>query len=56
VGADRRGQRERADRVFRDIHRADHILTGGTVLVHDGHAAGDDHVLRRHWTVVCTDR
>jgi hypothetical protein len=57
--ADACGERQRADRVFRDIHGAEHRHCSTTVIVDrhgSGNAAGDDDVLRRHWVVVCSDR
>ena len=55
----RGGQRERSDRVFRDIHGNEHTDSSHAVLV-DGHgrrhATGDHDLLRRHWIVVCSDR
>jgi hypothetical protein len=59
AGARRGGERERADRVFRDIHGAEFNRHPNTVLVdrHDGRdTTGDDDLLRRHWLVVCADR
>src|SRR5438034_11215543 len=59
-GAARRGSdRQRTVRLFRDIHGAEFQRHPTTVLVEcNGRrdATGDDDVLRRHWTVVCTDR
>jgi hypothetical protein len=52
------GERERAVRVFRDIHGAEYNRHPNTVLVdrHDRrHETGDDDLLRRHWIVVCAD-
>jgi len=48
----------RAVRLFRDQHGAEFIWNSNTVSVYDdqGHTPGDDHVQRRHWTVVCADR
>ena len=59
TGARRGGERERADRVFRDIHGAEFHRHPNIVLVDQharGDATGDDDVLRRHWAVVCADR
>ena len=55
---DRRGGRERADRVFRDIHGAESRRHPDPVLGRSrgGDATGDDDLLRRHWAVVCSDR
>ena len=55
------GLREREcsdERIFRDIHGTEFRRQPNTVLAgHSaGHAAGDDDVHRRHWTVVCADR
>ena len=52
-------ERERSDRVFRDIHGAESAWHPNIVLVDadgGGDATGDDDVLRRHWAVVCADR
>jgi len=47
----------RAVRFFRDQHGTEFVWNSNIVSVHDeGDAAGDDHVQRRHWTVVCADR
>src|SRR5262245_63852984 len=55
----RRDERECAVRAFRDIHGAE-FEHHPTTLVLDGHdnrnPTGDDHLLRRHWIVVCSDR
>jgi hypothetical protein len=60
TGARRGGERERSDdRVFRDIHGAEYVRHPNTVLVDrhgGGNTTGDDDVLRRHWSVVCSDR
>jgi hypothetical protein len=59
TGARRGGERERAvERVFRDIHGTEFDRHPDYVFIdHDrGHATGDDHVLRRHWAVVCAHR
>ena len=48
-----------AERVFRDIHGAEHHRHPTTVLVDPrggGDPTRDDDVLRRHWCVVCADR
>jgi hypothetical protein len=56
VGAGRGGERERTERVFRDIHGAEYNRHPDFVLVDGRNAAGDDDVQRRHWAVVCADR
>src|ERR687888_1324428 len=56
----RGGERKRPDdRVFRDIHGAEHHRYPNTVLVDrhgGGNTTGDDDLLRRHWVVVCAER
>ena len=52
-------QRERSDRVFRDIHGAEsawHPNIVASTPTETGDTTGDDDVLRRHWVVVCADR
>jgi hypothetical protein len=56
VGAGRGGERERTERVFRDIHGAEYNRHPDFVLVDGRNAAGHDDIQRRHWAVVCADR
>jgi hypothetical protein len=66
TGVRRGGDGQRAVRFFRDIHGAESDRHPNTVLVGnsvdttsddgDRHSTGDDDLLRRHWSVVCTDR
>jgi len=59
VRISRSGERERTIRLYRDVHGAEYDYRPTTVHIADtyhGDAAGDDDVLRRHWTVVCADR
>ena len=53
-----RGNRERTDRVFRDIHWAEFMHP--IIVLVDSHggldATGHDDLPRRHWSVVCSDR
>src|SRR5436309_930825 len=58
-GVDDRSQRERSDRVFKDVHGTEYSgHSTATLVKRDGrrHATGDDDLLRRHWFVVCADR
>jgi len=53
-------RRERSVRFFRDQHGAEFLWSSHTVPIrdveHGRHTPGDDHLFRRHWTVVCADR
>src|SRR4249920_2661920 len=57
LGSRARGNSDRAGavRAFRDIRGTEYHHHPNTVVL-DRNASGDDHVLRRHWLVVCADR